>query len=187
MKLGDVVDGTIELKNIGTDPWKAGVTKLAPTPRDKNSPLGATGWLSPTRISSPPADVAPGASYKFPVKLTANKIGDYVQTFGVVEEGVTWFSDAGQGGPADDFLKVHVVVVQNVGGDGGVGDGGPIADGGGGDGGTGGNDLTGSDDKGGCGCRVAGEPSGGSGEAATFALFAAALGVTWTRRRRTRD
>ena len=37
--------------------------------------------------------------------------GDYSQTFGLVDEGVTWFSDAANGGgPADNFLRLHLVV-----------------------------------------------------------------------------
>lgn len=191
MKLGEVVDGYIELKNIGTDPWKAGETKLAPTPRDKNSPLGQTGWLSPTRISSPPTDVAPGASYKFPVKLTGNKVGDYVQTFGMIEEGVTWFSDygTGGGGPPDDFLKVHVVVTQSAtGGDGGPNpgtDGGLPGDGGATPPGINppGNDLAPSGDKGGCGCSTPGS-SNADRTAAWLALGAiGACVMRWRRRK----
>ncbi|HEX7602466.1 MAG TPA: hypothetical protein VF316_12710 [Polyangiaceae bacterium] len=37
--------------------------------------------------------------------------------FGVVEEGIAWFGDSGQGGPADNLLEVKIVVLA---GDGGV-------------------------------------------------------------------
>ena len=37
--MGDVATGYIELTNSGTEPWKAGTTKLAPIPRDKASPV----------------------------------------------------------------------------------------------------------------------------------------------------
>lgn len=109
MKVGETINGFIELRNIGTEPWRAGQTKLAPTPRETASPLAAGDWLSPTRVATPSTDVAPGGTYRFPVSLRAASAGDFVQTFGVVEEGVTWFSDAPNGGgPRDDVLAVHV-------------------------------------------------------------------------------
>jgi hypothetical protein len=109
---GDVVDGYFELTNSGTQPWKAGVTKLAPTPRDKPSPFADSSWLSPTRAATLAADVPPGGVGHFDVKLDVNQVGDFNVTFGLVEENVTWFADAPLGGgPADDFLTVHVVSV----------------------------------------------------------------------------
>jgi hypothetical protein len=109
---GDVATGYIELTNTGTQPWKAGTTKLAPIPRDKASPFADKSWLSPTRISTVAADVAPGAVGRFDVALDASAVGDTEIEFGLVEESVTWFADATLGGgPADGFLKVHFVVV----------------------------------------------------------------------------
>ncbi|HEY1586777.1 MAG TPA: GH25 family lysozyme, partial [Polyangia bacterium] len=108
--IGDTVEEWIDLKNVGSETWKAGVTKLAPTPRDEASPLATAEWLSPTRVSTLTADVAPGATGRFMIPLTATVAGDYTQTFALVDEGVAWFSDAANGGgPADDFLKLHVV------------------------------------------------------------------------------
>lgn len=176
LDVGQSVKGFIELKNVGTEAWKAGETKLAPTPRDKTSPLASNDWLSPTRISSPDADVPPGGSYKFPVTLTGNAAGDVMQTFGVVEDGIGWFSDPPNGGgPADDFLRVHAV----VGGafaDAGVptADAGPVAEAG--------LDLTASGDvNGSCSCRTAGS------ESSTKALWLLPLiGLVAARRRRSR-
>ena len=109
---GDAADGYIELTNSGTKPWVAGVTKLAPIPRDKASAAADPSWLSPTRVSSVAADVMPGAKGRFPMKLNTDAVGDSTLSFGLVEESVTWFADAPLGGgPADDFLKVHLVVV----------------------------------------------------------------------------
>jgi len=108
---GDVAQGTIELTNTGTQTWKAGTTKLAPIPRDKASPFADTSWLSPTRVSTVAADVAPGAVGRFDVALDAKAVGDTEIQFGLVEENVTWFADAPGGGPSDGFLKVHFVVV----------------------------------------------------------------------------
>lgn len=109
---GDVATGYIELTNSGTQTWKAGTTKLAPIPRDKASPFADKSWLSPTRISTVAADVPPGSVGRFDVTLDANAVGNTEVEFGLVEENVTWFADAPQGGgPADGFLKVHLVVV----------------------------------------------------------------------------
>jgi tail lysozyme/Ig-like domain-containing protein len=109
---GTVVIGYIELTNTGTATWKSGTTKLAPIPRDQASPFADPSWLSPTRISTVAADVAPGAVGRFDVTLDANAVGDTELEFGLVEEAVTWFADPTLGGgPADGFLKVHLVVV----------------------------------------------------------------------------
>jgi lysozyme len=109
---GDVASGYIELTNSGTQPWKAGTTKLAPIPRDQASPFADPSWLSPTRVSTVAQDVAPGAVGRFDVKLDTTKVGDFTVKFGLVEETVTWFADPTLGGgPADGFLEVHLTVV----------------------------------------------------------------------------
>jgi lysozyme len=192
---GDVVSGYIELTNSGTQPWKAGTTKLAPIPRDKNSPFADKSWLSPTRISSVDADVAPGSVGKFDVTLDANTVGDFNVEFGLVEESVTWFADPTLGGgPADGFLKVHLTVVPKgapldagvAEGDGGVGIGsssggsssGGAGDDGGGDGGWSNGD-TGS--SGGCAVSPVGGGAG-IGWAAGMGVLFALVGI----RRRSR-
>jgi len=166
VRVGEKVDGYIELKNIGSETWKAGETKLVPTPRDKASPLASSDWLSPTRISSPSADVPPGSTVRFPVSLTAKQAGDVVQTFGLVEEGVAWFADPPNGGgPRDDLLAVHVVAsdgaVQPASDDGGV------------------NADASADMQGSCGCTVPGTRDDRAGLA-----IAALLGAVALRRRR---
>jgi MYXO-CTERM domain-containing protein len=166
---GDVAKGFIELTNTGAKPWKAGTTKLAPIPRDKPSPFADASWLSPTRVSTVAADVAPGAVGRFDVALDATAVGDTEIGFGLVEEGVTWFADGLLGGgPADGFLKVHLVVVPKeasvdagapAGGDGGGGSGGGSSEGGGGGApaGQGGGGSTGAGAGGAAGDAVAGE------------------------------
>ncbi len=112
LKVGETLDAWIDLKNEGKATWTAN-TKLAPTPRDVASPLHGVDWLSPTRITAPDADTAPGAVGHFGFQFYANAVGDYSQTFGLVEEGVTWFSDAPKGGgPPDTQLEVHIVVIE---------------------------------------------------------------------------
>ncbi|HEY1954489.1 MAG TPA: CHAP domain-containing protein [Polyangiaceae bacterium] len=109
---GDVADGFIELTNSGTKSWTAGTTKLATTPRDQDSPFADPSWLSKTRVSTVAQDVAPGDVGHFDVKLDASQVGDFQVTFGLVQEGVTWFADPTLGGgPEDGVLKVHLVVV----------------------------------------------------------------------------
>lgn len=108
---GDVAKGYIELTNTGSQPWKAGTTKLAPIPRDQPSAFADASWLSKTRVSTVAADVAPGAVGRFDVALDASAVGDTEIAFGLVEDGVTWFADSPGGAPADGFLKVHLVVV----------------------------------------------------------------------------
>jgi lysozyme len=192
--VGQSVDAWIDLKNVGSDTWKAGVTKLAPTPRDQASPLATAAWLSPTRVSTLAADVPPGQVGRFAIPLTGAAVGDYTQTFGLVDEGVTWFADkANGGGPADDFLKLHLSVTQDPQT---VPDGGAVADmsdgtggaGGGGGDGTGGN----ADDPGSNGPTTPMTKSGCSfaGNAATPSLpwlLTLALGpLAWRLARRRR-
>lgn len=46
------------------------------------------------------------------VQLDATKLGDFQVTFGLAQEGVTWFADPTLGGgPEDGLLRVHLVVV----------------------------------------------------------------------------
>ena len=191
--VGQSVDAWIDLKNVGSSTWKAGVTKLAPTPRDQPSPLATAAWLSPTRASTLAADVAPGEVGRFTIPLEGAAAGDYTQTFGLVDEGVTWFADAANGGgPADDFLKLHVVVTDQPQD---VPDGGAVADmsddGGGDPSGTGGNGDNGDTGDGTpppttgthSGCSFA--PGGSSSGAALIALaFAFAFAPPIVRRRR---
>jgi hypothetical protein len=187
--VGDTATGYIELTNTGTQTWKAGTTKLAPIPRDKPSPFADKSWLSPTRVSTVAADVAPGAVGRFDVALDASAASDTEVEFGLVDEGVAWFSDAPKGGgPADGFLKVHFVVVpqgapldagvpaSDAGSGAGGGDDGAPGNGGGGDNaGTPDSTATGSTG----GCAIASRAS----DASAFALgVLVAIGALARRR-----
>lgn len=108
---GDVLDGLFELRNTGSQTWTTGTTRLAPTPRDQPSPVAASTWLSPTRVSGPMANTPTGQVGRFATRLQGNTVGTFTQTFGLLHEGVAWFSDPGQGGPGDTFLTVRVTVV----------------------------------------------------------------------------
>jgi|GEM_PF-1378911 len=195
---GDVASGYIELTNTGTQTWKAGVTKLAPIPRDKPSPFADPSWLSPTRISTVSADVPPGSVGRFDVTLDANTVGDTEVEFGLVEENVTWFADMPTGGgPPDGFLKVHLVVVPPgapldagvPGDDGGVGSPGSGDDGGaagdadaGGEGGAG-QGWSGTGSTGGCSIGTGPSGTGAPPWAGGFGV-ALVLGAVLRLRRR---
>jgi hypothetical protein len=144
-------------------------------------------------VSSVAAPVKPGEVGRFTVKLNPTRAGDWVQHFGLVEEGVAWFADATLGGgPPDDQLAVHLVVTDkgqpggtSGGTSGGAGPGqGPGAQGPGTDGtGTPSGSADSSDDSsdsGGCTLTRA----GGTGGLATLGLTVAAILVARRRRRR---
>jgi hypothetical protein len=97
LTVGDTLDAWIDLENVGENTW-TGNTRLAPTPRDVASPLADPTWLSPTRITGPQSDTPSGGVGRFAFRFLATAPGDYYQTFGIVEEGVTWFSDKPLGG-----------------------------------------------------------------------------------------
>jgi hypothetical protein len=56
-----------------------------------------------------------GESHRFMFTLHAPMTpGVYDEHYGVVQEGVAWFSDSGQGGPPDELLEVRVEVVPAI-------------------------------------------------------------------------
>jgi MYXO-CTERM domain-containing protein len=118
MTAGQVVPATLVLKNTGTKAWDSNTRLATTSPRDRKSALADGSWLSDDRPAAVKGTVAPGATYTFGFNLSApTKPGTYDEHFGVVEEGIAWFSDPGQGGPADNLLEVKIVVVA---GDGGI-------------------------------------------------------------------
>jgi MYXO-CTERM domain-containing protein len=112
LRPGEELVGTIELENIGTETWDAS-TRLATTePRDRPSELAGPDWASPSRAAAVDSTVAPGDSFPFTFTLRApDAPGEYREHFGVVQEGVAWFSDPSQLGPPDTLLEVRVLVV----------------------------------------------------------------------------
>lgn len=111
LEVGECVDAWIDLRNTGDAAWTAD-TRLATTPRDEASPLHDEGtWLSPTRVATP-GEVAPGEVGHFTFRLCAHAAGEVAQTFGLVQEGTTWFADPPKGGgPPDTQLEVRVLAV----------------------------------------------------------------------------
>jgi hypothetical protein len=112
MFAGQTIPSYIELKNTGIKAWDSSTHLGTSNPRDRVSEFADSSWLSTSRPAGVSGSVAPGASYKFSFDLHApTKTGTYFEYFNLVEEGVAWFSDPGQGGPADDDLEVQIVVV----------------------------------------------------------------------------
>ncbi|HEY1954560.1 MAG TPA: phage tail tip lysozyme [Polyangiaceae bacterium] len=116
MTQGDVVASYIELKNTGTKTWNSSTRIGTTVARDRTSAFADSSWVAPNRASAVQGTVAPGATYKFKFNLAATKVGTFDEHFGVVQEGVAWFSDSGQGGPPDDQLEVKIKVVASDGG-----------------------------------------------------------------------
>jgi hypothetical protein len=115
VKCGESVAASIVLLNTGTDAWTTS-TKLGTTmPRDRASIFAGGDWLAPNRAATAGA-VAPGAKGTFKFSFTgptgaACVPGTYTEYFGVVQEGVAWFSDSGDGGPADDDIEALIDLV----------------------------------------------------------------------------
>jgi hypothetical protein len=112
MNEGEVVPSYIELKNVGSKSWDSKTFLATTQPRDRKSPFADASWVSEDRLAGVVGSVPPGGTYKFEFNLAApSKAGTYDEFFGVVQEGVAWFSDPGQGGPPDGNLEVKIQVV----------------------------------------------------------------------------
>ena len=136
MTAGQVIASNIVLKNSGTANWDSN-TRLGTTqPRDRASAFADSTWVNAGRPSEVTGTVAPGSTFKFTFDLKApTEPGTYDEFFGMVEDGVIWFSDPGQGGPPDNDIEVKIEVSAAppgpdggvVDADGGADDGGPIS------------------------------------------------------------
>jgi MYXO-CTERM domain-containing protein len=103
--------GFIELRNTGTETWRPNEVFLGTTtPRDRASPARGTDWVSAARAATVDRVVAPMAVGRFNFSLRASTtVGqEFNEYFGVVREGIAWFSDTGQGGPPDNQLQIRV-------------------------------------------------------------------------------
>jgi len=168
IKCGQDVAANIVLKNTGTKTWDQN-TRLGTTmQRDRKSIFAGSDWLSASRAASVKGTVAPNANGTFSFSFhgptgTDCVPGEYHEFFGVVQEGVAWFSDNGQGGPPDNQIEALIDLQPgDPGSGGGGGGGGGGAGGGGGD--TGGGGAGGGGDTGGGGAGGGGDDgTGGNG------------------------
>src|SRR5580700_5025608 len=120
---GQVIPSYIELKNTGTKAWDSKTHLGTTQPRDRVSVFADSTWLGDNRPAGVTGSVAPGSTYKFTFDLAAPMTaGTYDEFFGVVEDGVAWFSDPGQGGPPDNDLEVKIKVIPGPPVDAGVGE-----------------------------------------------------------------
>jgi hypothetical protein len=111
MKAGEVIPSYIELKNSGTETWDTSTRIGTTEPRDRVSVFADSTWVNASRPSQVTGTVPPGGTFKFTFDLKAPSTpGTYKEYFGVLEEGVVWFGDTGQGGPVDSDLEVMVEV-----------------------------------------------------------------------------
>jgi hypothetical protein len=156
MTAGQTIASYIEMKNSGGLPWDSKTRLGTSNPRDRMSVFADSSWISPNRLAAVTGTVQPGSTFKFQFNLHApDKPGTYYEYFNLVEEGVAWFSDPGQGGPPDNDLEVQVLVV--AGPDAGAGG----SSGGSGSSGSSSGSTGGSTSSGSSGGGVTGSSSGG--------------------------
>ena len=119
---GGTFRGYLEMRNTGTATWTPARTRLGTTqPRDRTSPVRGPDWLAGNRPAAVDRTVAPGATGRFVFTVVApQRAGEYSEYFNLLEEGVAWFGDPGQGGPADNVIQVRVRTVAPSGMDAGV-------------------------------------------------------------------
>jgi lysozyme len=108
---GQVAEVRIELRNAGARAWGE-QTRLGTTePRDRDSAFFGPGWIEMNRVLAVD-DVAPGESVELIFDIVAPaELGEHLEAFNLVEEGVAWFSDlVPGGGPPDDTIVLTIVV-----------------------------------------------------------------------------
>jgi lysozyme len=105
------VAASITLKNTGTASWDSH-TRLATTePRDRKSSFADSTWVADDRAAQVSGTVAPGDTFEFKFNFHAPPTaGSYKEYFGLVEDGVAWFGDPGQGGPPDNDIEANIDV-----------------------------------------------------------------------------
>ena len=118
MTAGQVIPSYIELKNTGTKTWDSSTARHDPAARPlerlrrrhvARAPTGSQRSGGRSRRAARTSSRSTSRRRRAPAR--------YDEYFGVVQEGVAWFSDPGQGGPPDNDLEVKIAV--------GPGDGGP--------------------------------------------------------------
>jgi hypothetical protein len=108
---GEILPSYITLKNTGTTAWDSS-TRLGTTqPRDRTSVFADQTWVSVNRAAQVSGTVAPGDTFELKFDFHAPPTaGTYTEYFGMVEDGVAWFSDPGQGGPPDTDIEANIQV-----------------------------------------------------------------------------
>jgi lysozyme len=109
---GECRELTLTVRNTGGVAWDPGVQLGLSAPRDEAlAALASPRWPSATRLSAVDGLVALGEEHAFRFEVCGNTPGVHEVNLNLVHDGVAWFSDPGQGGPADDALHFQVEVV----------------------------------------------------------------------------
>jgi hypothetical protein len=113
VKCGEGVVAQITLENTGNMTWDSSTQLGTTMPRDRASMFAGTEWLSPSRAAAIRGTVAPGTDGTFTFAFdgptgAACVPGMYHEHFGLVQDGVAWFGDNGQGGPPDEQIEALI-------------------------------------------------------------------------------
>jgi hypothetical protein len=112
MTSGETKDVTVVYRNDGANGWDDSTTLGTSVARDRTSDFYASSWLSKNHIVHTGVTL-PGSQATVKFKVTAPQVCSstkYTEHFNLLEEGVAWFSDAQQGGPADNALAFDITV-----------------------------------------------------------------------------
>jgi hypothetical protein len=112
MKAGSHLSASITLRNSGNRAWNDDTIFATTEPHGRASAFVGADWLSPSRLASCSSGAAPGTNCTFNFTFRApDRPGTYKEYFGLVQEGVVWFSDPGENGPSDNQLEAFIRVV----------------------------------------------------------------------------
>lgn len=109
---GEYVDVWVDVMNTGQWDWDSN-TKLAPYPRDNQSVLSGSGWISGTRVQAVSGTVSPNATHRFSFRLYGNQVGVHTQNFTMLQEWYTWFADTPYAGSPSDTAIAFTVEVES--------------------------------------------------------------------------
>jgi hypothetical protein len=111
LELGETIEVWVDITNTGQREWST-LTKLAPTPRDVDSPLAHDSWEAGSRVVAA-SPTSPEQTHRFTFTIQGNEVGSYTQYFTMLEELFTWFGDTPfAGSPSDTGIVFSVNVVE---------------------------------------------------------------------------
>ena len=93
---GNTFYATVNVKNTGTRPFPADITKIGTTnATDRTSDFHTTGWLSVNRVAAASNDILPGdtATFRFNMTSPTGQTGLKSEQFGLVIEDQRWVTN----------------------------------------------------------------------------------------------